>query len=100
MEYNKLKNQNSNYGSKNLPHFLRDVRNAAVAEDGPNTSLVRHMDDDAIDLILRMLDYNPKNRITATEALQHPYFTSDPKPCLPSEIPKIEGELKELNFRD
>ena len=58
------------------------------------------MDEDAIDLILKMLDYNPKNRITASAALQHPYFTSDPKPCLPSEIPKIEGELKELNFRD
>ena len=71
-----------------------------MEEEGPSKSLVRHMDEDAIDLILKMLDYNPKNRITASAALQHPYFTSDPKPCLPSEIPKIEGELKELNFRD
>lgn len=58
------------------------------------------MDDEAIDLIEKMLDYNPKKRITATAALQHSYFTSSPKPCQPSEIPKIEGELKELNFRD
>lgn len=47
-----------------------------------------------------MLDYNPRKRITATESLNHKFFTSDPLPCEPSEIPKIEGELKELNFRD
>ena len=58
------------------------------------------MDDDAIDLITKMLDYNPKVRITATQALQHKYFTTEPLPCEPNEIPIIEGELKELNFRE
>lgn len=30
-----------------------------------------------------MLDYNPNTRITAEEALQHPFFTStEPKPAL------------------
>ena len=47
-----------------------------------------------------MLEYDPKKRITAAQALSHPFFTNDPKPCDPSEIPQIEGELKELNFRD
>ena len=47
-----------------------------------------------------MLMVNPKYRITAAEALRHPYFHEEPLPCDPSEIPKIEGELKELNFRD
>ena len=47
-----------------------------------------------------MLEYNPKTRITAKDALAHPYFTEEPKPCDPSEIPTIEGELKELNFRE
>lgn len=58
------------------------------------------MDDLAIDLIEKMLSMDPDKRITAKQALSHNYLTSEPLPCLPSEIPQIEGELKELNFRD
>lgn len=62
--------------------------------------LIENMDDLAIDLIERMLSLNPDKRITAQQALSHSYLTTEPLPCLPSEIPHIEGELKELNFRD
>ena len=68
------------------------------AEDGQH--LAKHLDDEAIDLISKMLELNPAHRISAAEALEHQYFCQDPLPCDPSEIPKIEGELKELNFRD
>ena len=47
-----------------------------------------------------MLEYNPKVRITAEQDLKHPYFTEEPFPSRPDEIPKIEGELKELAFRE
>mmetsp|Transcript_33156 Transcript_33156/g.98697 ORF Transcript_33156/g.98697 Transcript_33156/m.98697 type:complete len:438 (+) Transcript_33156:148-1461(+) len=37
---------------------------------------------EALQLLSRMLDYNPNTRITAEEALQHPYFTQcEPKPA-------------------
>lgn len=49
---------------------------------------------------METLDYDPKKRITAEAALKHPYFTQEPLPCQPEDIPQIEGELKELNFRD
>mmetsp|Transcript_25620 Transcript_25620/g.55802 ORF Transcript_25620/g.55802 Transcript_25620/m.55802 type:complete len:460 (+) Transcript_25620:120-1499(+) len=47
---------------------------------------------EAFKLLARMLDYNPATRITAEEALQHPYFTADPRPnanvfVLPATIP-------------
>ena len=33
-----------------------------------------HISKDAQDLILKLLIYNPDNRITASQALKHPYF--------------------------
>ncbi|KAG2500382.1 hypothetical protein HYH03_001955 [Edaphochlamys debaryana] len=35
---------------------------------------------EAIDLMQRMLDYNPSTRATAEEALRHEWFRTDPKP--------------------
>tara|TARA_B110000285_G_C14828949_1_gene470009 strand:+ start:351 stop:668 length:318 start_codon:yes stop_codon:yes gene_type:complete len=58
------------------------------------------LDEHAIDLIIKMLEYDPAKRISCREALKHPYFLEDPKPCEISELPKIEGELKELDFRN
>jgi serine/threonine protein kinase len=28
----------------------------------------------AIDILTRLLDYNPETRLTASQALEHPYF--------------------------
>lgn len=36
--------------------------------------LIPHVSKDAQDLIMKLLIYNPDNRITATQALKHPYF--------------------------
>lgn len=42
---------------------------------------------DAMDILLKMLVLRPDKRITAAEALQHPYFTKhDPPACSPSEL--------------
>eukprot|EP01039_Chlorochromonas_danica_P003863 gene3864-4220_t len=40
-----------------------------------------------IDLLLRLLELNPSKRITATEALQHPYFSEAPEACSPGDLP-------------
>lgn len=50
-EFNKLKNQNPNFGSKNLATYLREIRNSSIEDNNSADSLVRHMDEDAIDLI-------------------------------------------------
>jgi len=49
------------------------------------------MTEDLKDLILQLLNLDPQRRLTAAQALQHPYFTScQPAPCSPSEFPEIE----------
>ncbi len=39
------------------------------------------MSDDALDLLVGLLDMNPKTRLSCSEALKHPYFTNAPLPC-------------------
>lgn len=40
----------------------------------PFKSLIKYENQLAIDLLEKMLQFNPKKRITAQDALQHPYF--------------------------
>ncbi|OIR58313.1 MAG: CMGC/CDK/CDK7 protein kinase [Amphiamblys sp. WSBS2006] len=42
---------------------------------------------ESLDLLNSLLALDPKKRITAEEALRHPYFSSRPHPTLPSKLP-------------
>ncbi|GAA5999674.1 CDC2/CDK family serine/threonine-protein kinase [Rhodotorula paludigena] len=48
---------------------------------------------EAIDLLQKTLTYDPRRRITAREALRHPFFHSAPRPTAPSLLPKPKAEL-------
>ena len=47
--------------------------------------LEKRVDPEAADLIDKLLALDAKKRLTASEALKHPYFTTEPLPCQPSE---------------
>ncbi len=59
---------------KNLPGYF-SFRHVIGT---PLKNFFTAVSDDAIDLLKRMLTYNPQKRITCIEALQHEYFTSEP----------------------
>lgn len=57
---------------------LRDWHEFPQWKPNPNalTRVVPELDADGVDLLTRMLIYDPSKRITAKEALRHPYFDS------------------------
>ena len=40
-----------------------------------NTRLIREFNPEGVDLLKKMLAIEPKDRISASKALQHPYFS-------------------------
>jgi serine/threonine protein kinase len=46
-----------------------------------------------------MLELDPSKRITAEEALRHPYFKEEPLKCDPKDLPKIEKDSHEFQSR-
>lgn len=48
---------------------------------------------EAIDLLQRMLAYDPRKRITSRESLSHPFFSSLPRPTPTRKLPKPTAEL-------
>eukprot|EP01133_Synstelium_polycarpum_P016148 gene16148-19215_t len=71
-------------GVTSLPNYIRFTDFPAT----PFKQLFTAAGDDAVDLISKMLLFNPSARCTATEALQHPYFSNSPKPTAPRDLPK------------
>lgn len=43
--------------------------------------------DTAVDLLSRLLVYDPARRLTASEARRHRWFSVEPSPCAPSDLP-------------
>ncbi|KAI8323544.1 Pkinase-domain-containing protein, partial [Martensiomyces pterosporus] len=54
----------------------------------PLNALFTAAGHDVLDLMGRMLTYNPVGRITAAQALAHPYFANLPRPTPPAKLPK------------
>ena len=57
--------------------------------EGHTTSQLQRMQapPDALDLLGRMVAFDARQRITAAQALQHRYFTSDPQPTPAASLP-------------
>lgn len=78
-------------GCDKLPSFLK------ITPTNPPPTLkefFKALSVDAIDLLSKLLSLDPSKRITAAEALLHPYFQSPPMATLPSDLP-IPKDIKQ-----
>lgn len=64
------------------PGVALDAVAAAVAAAAAQASPA------ALDLLTRLMTFNPEQRISAAEALAHPYFSSQPSPTPPAQLPR------------
>ncbi len=75
---------------KNLPDYT-EFQNFPRT---PLKSLFTAAGSDALDMLEKMLTYDPARRITAEEALRHYYFKNMPRPSPPEKLPKAPKEEK------
>lgn len=83
-------------GCDKLPNFRRLTNSQNLR---PLKDFFPSVRDDAIDLLSKLLTIDPSQRMTATEALNHPYFLCPPQACLPSELPLPPEQKEYSNLR-
>ena len=72
-------------GSTPPPPPLREVLRRKWIKRGPNTPSVDDLPDSLFDLVGRCLDLRASERITAEDALRHPFLAEEPREELPEE---------------
>mmetsp|Transcript_19998 Transcript_19998/g.29950 ORF Transcript_19998/g.29950 Transcript_19998/m.29950 type:complete len:329 (-) Transcript_19998:99-1085(-) len=72
---------------KNLPLYV--MYHYEETKPKPWKTLFPAAKEDAIDLMRSILRFNPKKRFSASEALKHEYFTNEPLPTSPDNMPTI-----------
>lgn len=76
----------SNYGKGYSRLQIADPKSAIALKPQPDNKLKTHFPNlsrQGFDLLSKMLCYNPETRITASQALQHPWFKEYPLPMMP-----------------
>lgn len=71
---------------------LPDYHDLPTYPRTPLKSLFTAATPDALELLEKMLSYDPLKRPTSLEVLQHKYFAALPRPTHPSRLPKPAQE--------
>ncbi|RKP14795.1 kinase-like domain-containing protein [Piptocephalis cylindrospora] len=74
-------------GWRDLPHAQGVTFRAPSGQSKPLRSMFPHLTHHGLELLGQLLAYDPNQRISAQEALKHPYFSEAPLPKHPSLFP-------------
>ncbi|WBW74158.1 serine/threonine protein kinase Cdk11 [Schizosaccharomyces osmophilus] len=84
-----------------LPHANK-IKLPTIKTKPRLREVVKNLTANGFDLMERLLSLNPAKRISAKEALQHPFFYESPRPKDPKFFPtfpsKAKGEMRGRNF--
>lgn len=86
-DYQSIKSRRAREYIRSLPYFKKV----------PLSSVFPHTNPDAIDLLGKMLAFDPAKRITVVEALAHPYLSSYHDPTDEPDAPPIPQEFFEFD---
>ncbi|RLN90718.1 hypothetical protein BBJ28_00015261 [Nothophytophthora sp. Chile5] len=75
-------------GVSSLANFVEFTPSTAP----PLASIFSAVSEDALDLLAKMFKFNPAERLTAAEALEHPYFSNAPAPTPVNKLPSTTAE--------
>jgi cyclin-dependent kinase 7 len=81
---------------------MKQLKDYVPYEMYPKTnlkSIFSAASDSALDLLAKMLTFDPLKRITAKQALLHHYFKEEPYATPPEKLPKVTKEGKEEQLK-
>jgi len=78
--------------------LLPDYVPFAKSEGIPFKEIFQRVSDEVIDLLKKMLKYDPRERPSAEKSLAHPYYTSGENPTRSENLDLPESNLEELRL--
>ena len=78
-------------GVSNLPNFVALTPKRPLRDKRFFREQFRALDDDGIDFLISMLTFDPNKRPTARKALEHYWWTSEPRPTDTDKLPRSGG---------
>ncbi|KAL3529225.1 hypothetical protein ACH5RR_008547 [Cinchona calisaya] len=79
--------------------YLPDYVEYQYVPGQPLRTLFPMASDDALDLLSKMFNYDPKARISAQQALEHRYFSSGIPPTEPALLPRPPPKRESVNSK-